>query len=201
MSLVLTAYSDDIVDSFGPVIHDIEEETDTIEDNVFTARMEDFKLLLQQIGECRRKNMVVLRLLGGKADVIKGFAKRCNEQYSITPRGDIGLYLGDIQDHVVTMMSNLSHCEKILGRSHANYLGQISIDQIQVGNKANSVLSKITLLASILVPLNLVTGLFGMNVHVPGAGGTTLHWFAGIVSILVAFVAVCLIAARRMGAI
>lgn len=38
-----------------------------------------------------------MRLLGGKADVIKGFAKRCNEQYQVTPRGEIGLYLGDIQ--------------------------------------------------------------------------------------------------------
>lgn len=33
-----------------------------------------------------------MRLLGGKADVIRGFSKRCNEQYSVTPRGDIGLY-------------------------------------------------------------------------------------------------------------
>lgn len=41
--------------------------------------------------------MGLMRLLGGKADVIKGFAKRCNEQYQVTPRGEIGLYLGDIQ--------------------------------------------------------------------------------------------------------
>lgn len=90
-------YSDDITDSFGPSIHDIENESDAIEDVVFVARMDDYTDLLKQIGECRKKCMGLMRLLGGKADVIKGFAKRCNEQYQVTPRGEIGLYLGDIQ--------------------------------------------------------------------------------------------------------
>lgn len=91
------AMIDDITDSFGPVIHDIEKQTDAIEDAVFVARSDDFSSMLKRIGECRKKVMTLMRLLGGKADVIKGFAKRCNEQYSVTPRSDIGLYLGDIQ--------------------------------------------------------------------------------------------------------
>ncbi len=91
------ALIDDIVDSFGPVITDIERDSDAIEDAVFVARIEDFTELLKRIGDCRKKTMGSMRLLGSKADVIKGFAKRCNEQYHVTPRGDIGLYLGDIQ--------------------------------------------------------------------------------------------------------
>ena len=47
--------------------------------------------------------MGLYRLLGTKADVIKGFAKRCNEQWEVAPKSEIGLYLGDIQDHIVTM--------------------------------------------------------------------------------------------------
>ena len=112
--------------------------------------------------------MSLLRLLGGKADVIKGFAKRCNENYNVAPRGDVGLYLSDIQDHVVTMMSNLGHFEKMLSRSHSNYLAQISVDNLIQGNSANVTLGKVTLIATILVPLNLICGLFGMNVPVPG---------------------------------
>ncbi|KAG9710556.1 Mg2+ transporter protein, partial [Aureobasidium melanogenum] len=138
-------------------------------------------------------------LLGGKADVIKGFAKRCNEQYSMAPRGDVGLYLSDVQDHVVTMMSNLSHFEKILSRSHSNYLAQISVDNIAQGNKANSLLSRVTVLATILVPLNLVTGLFGMNVRVPGMDGPNLAWWFGIVGFMIIFVAACLLTAWKIG--
>jgi magnesium transporter len=68
--------------------------------------------MLRRVGECRKKVMSLYRLLGNKADVIKGFAKRCNEQWEIAPKSEIGLYLGDIQDHIVTMTGNLSHYEK-----------------------------------------------------------------------------------------
>jgi len=68
--------------------------------------------MLRRTGETRKKVMSLYRLLGNKADVIKGFAKRCNEQWEVAPRSEIGLYLGDIQDHIVTMTGNLSHYEK-----------------------------------------------------------------------------------------
>lgn len=193
------ALIDDIVDGFGPVLRDVEIEADAIEDQVFIARFEDSRQILRQIGECRKKVMSLLRLLGGKADVIKGFAKRCNESYAMAPRGDVGLYLSDVQDHVVTMMSNLSHFEKMNSRSHSNYLAQISVDNISQGNKANSLLSKVTVLATILVPLNLITGLFGMNVSVPGKDANNLGWWFGIVGVMIAFVVVCVITAKKMG--
>lgn len=192
------AMIDDIVDTFAPIIREAEHESENIEDQVFIAREDDFLALLRQIGECRKRVLNMMRLLGGKADVIKGFAKRCNEQYEITPRGDIGLYLGDIQDHVVTMMSNLGHVEKMLSRSHANYLAQLNVDNIVKGNKTNKTLARITVVATILVPLNLVTGLFGMNVHVPGEGKPGFHWFFGILGGILAFVCTCLLVARRL---
>lgn len=142
--------------------------------------------------------MSLLRLLGGKADVIKGFAKRCNENFNVAPRGDVGLYLSDIQDHVVTMMSNLGHFEKMLSRSHSNYLAQISVDNLVQGNAANETLGKVTLIATILVPLNLICGLFGMNVPVPGRESGGLGWFFGIVGVIAAFVTICLVVAKRM---
>ena len=138
-----------------------------------------------------------MRLLGGKADVIKGFSKRCNEQYAMAPRGDIGLYLGDIQDHVVTMMSNLGHFEKMLSRAHTNYLAQLNVTNIMVGNHVNKVLSKITFLGSVLVPMNLICGLFGMNVPVPGQDSGGLGWFFGILGVIALAVVVCLVLARR----
>lgn len=190
------AMIDDIVDTYGPPIHTIEHEADTIEDSVFVARTEDFAALLKQIGLCRKKVMSLMRLLGGKADVIKGFAKRCNESYSVTPRGEIGLYLGDIQDHVVTMMSNLSHFEKMLSRSHSNYIAQLTADNQAQGNRTNKVLSKITILATILVPLNLISGLFGMNVPVPGKNTTSLGWFFGIIG-TICFIVICSLAILR----
>ncbi|CAK7272080.1 hypothetical protein SEPCBS119000_004937 [Sporothrix epigloea] len=194
------ALIDDIVDSFAPVIHDTEMQTERLEDDVFVARTDDMHSFLRKIGNTRRNVMGLMRLLGGKADVLRGFTKRCNENYKVTPRMDIGLYLGDIQDHVVTMMNNLGHCEKMLSRTHSTYLAQLSIDSISQGTNTNRVLSKITFIASIIVPLNVVTGLFGMNVKVPFFVDdvNSLAPFFGILGVLILFCVVSLFYARRM---
>lgn len=73
-----------------------------------------------------------------------------------------------IADHIVAMLQSLNHYEKISSRSHSNYLAQISIEMTQTNNEINDVLSKLTALGSVLVPMNLVTGMWGMNVQVPG---------------------------------
>ncbi|KAI7116666.1 hypothetical protein KC352_g33984, partial [Hortaea werneckii] len=131
-------------------------------------------------------------------DVIRGFAKKCNEAYAVAPRGDVGLYLSDVQDHVVTMMSNLGHFEKMLSRSHSNHLSQISLNHIEQGSQANALLGKITVFATILVPLNLIAGLFGMNVHVPGENHEGLGWWFGIVGVILGFTLVCVTVAKKM---
>ncbi|KAK7409021.1 hypothetical protein QQX98_008782 [Neonectria punicea] len=190
------ALIDDIVDSFGPHIRQIELEADAIEDEVFVMREDDSSSFLRTIGRVRKNCMALLRLLGGKADVLRGFTKRCNENYKVTPRMDIGMYLGDIQDHVVTMATSLGHFEKILSRSHSNYLATLSINSISQGTETNQVLSKITFLASVLVPLNLVSGVFGMNVLVPFKDTLSLAPFFGIIGFMT-FLCVLILALAR----
>ncbi|EPQ64394.1 hypothetical protein BGT96224_5025B [Blumeria graminis f. sp. tritici 96224] len=131
------AIIDDITDVFAPLIQSIEDEVDDIDDAILMlhAPLSESKSkkgdekgsesgdativesggdMLRRVGDCRKKVMSLYRLLGNKADVIKGFAKRCNEHWDIAPRSEIGLYLGDIQDHIVTMTGNLSHYEKFV---------------------------------------------------------------------------------------
>lgn len=134
------AIIDDITDAFAPLIQSIEDEVDEIDDVILqlhsgnkmetvgekskTSKSSDKRSepgecntnesgsdMLRRVGEGRKKVMGLYRLMGNKADVIKGFAKRCNEQWDIAPKSEIGLYLGDIQDHILTMTSNLSHYE------------------------------------------------------------------------------------------
>ncbi|EGV64143.1 cora-domain-containing protein [Yamadazyma tenuis ATCC 10573] len=143
--------------------------------------------MLRRIGECRKRVMSLLRLLGSKADVIKGFTKRLNEVDSSRRPGaqesksEISMYSGDIQDHIITMVQSLNHYEKLLARFHSNYLAQINIDMTKVNNDTNNVLGKITILGTIVLPINVVTGLWGMNCLVPGQGYDGLTWFWSII--------------------
>ena len=128
------AIIDDITDAFAPSIQSIENEVDEIDDAILQLHTHEESNgnnskdkekhseagelnkepgghMLHRIGRARKDVMGMYRLLGNKADVIKGFAKRCNEKWDVAPRSDIGMYLGDIQDHILTMTSNLSHYE------------------------------------------------------------------------------------------
>ncbi|KAI7874212.1 cora-domain-containing protein [Lichtheimia hyalospora FSU 10163] len=181
---------DDITDSFAPLIRAIEFEVDSIDELVLILKESEQSDMLRRIGYCRKRMMGLLRLLTGKVDVVKTLAKRGEIKQTDGNRpalsNEVALYLGDVQDHIITMVQALNHYEKISSRSHSNYLAQISIEMTQTNNEMNDVLSKLTALGSILVPMNLVTGLWGMNVLVPGQYQEDLTWFMSIMlSILV----------------
>lgn len=182
------AILDDITDSFAPIIQELEIEIDVIEDSVYLSRKPDFSPMIRRIGESRSKVNLMLRLLSRKADVIKMFAKRCNDEYKQTPNKEIAIYLGDIQDHIITMRTNLSVYEKMLSRSHTNYLAQLQVESVNSNNRVTKVLGRVTLIGTVLVPLNLVTGLFGMNVKVPGQESEDLKWFFGVIGFIVTLV-------------
>jgi Mg2+ and Co2+ transporter CorA len=87
-------------------------------------------------------------------------------------------------DHIITMLQNLNHYETILSRAHSNYLAQISIELTQTSNSFNQTVSRLTVFATVLgkydilsscvclrktnllhglsVPMNIITGLWGM---------------------------------------
>ncbi|KAK6358647.1 CorA metal ion transporter [Orbilia blumenaviensis] len=163
------------------------------------AEQPDDASMLRRIATCRKKVMGLYRLMGNKADVIKGFSKRCNEHWDVAPRSEIGLYLGDIQDHIVTMVANLVHVEKILSRGHSNYLAQISIKMNERQEETADTLGRLTVLGTIVLPMNIVTGLWGMNVLVPGQGDEDhLTWFWCITAGLLMFGILCYFLAKRV---
>jgi magnesium transporter len=83
------ALIDDITDAFGPLIQSIEYEVDSIDELVLILKDAEQSDMLRRIGRCRKKVMGLLRLMGNKADVVKGLAKRCNENWKVAPTGDI----------------------------------------------------------------------------------------------------------------
>jgi magnesium transporter len=97
------------------------------------------------------------------------------------------------------MFQNLSTFEKLLSRAHGNYLAYLSVDSMQANNRINSLLSKLTLLTVVIVPMNVVTGLWGMNVPVPGRDTENLAWFIGIVAVILGWGALFMLLMWRMG--
>jgi magnesium transporter len=205
------ALLDDITDQFSPVLHALEMEIDAIDDLVLIISVQEQADMLRRIAQARKRVTNLQRLLQTKSDVIRVNIKRLESL--INPRSDdqqfnsmmrdTCLYLGDIQDHVITMEQLLEHIDTTLSRSHSNYLAQISIDITLTSNRANDTMKKLTALASLMVPLNLLTGLMGMNVRIPGMHITddddpNYLWFTGIIVLMALICLVGYLVIRKM---
>ncbi|RUP51675.1 hypothetical protein BC936DRAFT_146677 [Jimgerdemannia flammicorona] len=78
------AVIDDITDSFAPHIQQIELEADSIDDLVLLLKESEQSDMLRRIGHCRKKVMLLLRLLSTKADVVRGLMKRFEDRVKET---------------------------------------------------------------------------------------------------------------------
>lgn len=65
----------------------------------------------------------------------------------------------------------------LLSRAHDNYLAQINIRMNERQESTSKSLNNLTILGTIVLPMNIITGMWGMNVLVPGQNINSLHWF------------------------
>ncbi|KAJ1565937.1 CorA metal ion transporter, partial [Nowakowskiella sp. JEL0078] len=189
------ALIDAITDSFVSLVDSAEMEVQNIDDLSNVVPEKDQMDMLRRIGSCRKMVTNLLRGSVVKLDMIKSLIKRSADDSKINkhskhenlyqisterPMWDAVLFLGDVQDHLLTMVHDLANLEAALSRAHQNYLAQISIEVSRASNKTNDSVGKITFFASLLVPMSLVAGLFGMNVKVPWRDDDDLNAFIGI---------------------
>ncbi|KAG2419100.1 hypothetical protein HFD88_002204 [Aspergillus terreus] len=188
------ALIDDIVDGFAPYISRVETGVEMMEEGVSITRPDDIGLALQRIYHCRKEVMHIRQLLNDKTDVVRCFARHCDAFGSST--AEVALYLSDIQDHVLTMMGNLSHSEQMLSRSQSKYLGRLSFDSTRMRNQMTATLSRLAVIGGIFVPMQYTTNLFAMNVQVPGED-TNLGWWFGILGVILGLICSALVILKR----
>lgn len=205
------ALIDNIIDSFAPFMARIDDEVDEIEDFVFVDTRHNAKLMFLRIADSRHKVMTLAHELSDKALVICGMSRYCQakaekhraSQPDAILQADIAMYLDDIQDHIVTMTRNLKSYERILSNSYYNYSAQLQTEKRYNTNRATLLMQLVTVLGTMIFPLQYATGLFAMNIPVPGDGLRGPHrQFFGIIGVsafllVVTFTIAKVVIARR----
>ena len=87
---------------------------------------------------------------------------------------------------------------RLLSRAHSNYLAQINIRMNERQEQTADVLGKLTVLGTIVLPMNIITGMWGMNVLVPGQNVDNLSWFWSITAGLLVFGVSCFFIAKKV---
>jgi magnesium transporter len=81
------------------------------------------------------------------------------------------IYFRDVYDHAVRAMDLIETYRDLL-------TGGLDIYLTQMANRTNDVVKGLTILATIMLPLTLVTGYFGMNFdNIPFKGDANGIWY------------------------
>ncbi|ORX65510.1 hypothetical protein DL89DRAFT_213141, partial [Linderina pennispora] len=151
---------DGMTDALTMAMRTVALEVDQVDELVMVLSPLEKADVLQRTGLVRRRLLALWRLMHGKPEVVRALMR-------MTPDLDERHLLGDVLDHLGAMQSACAHCDMVLARAHSNYMGQISLElgDACVGTTVFS--SQWLVITAILLPIQFVTGLFGMNVPVP----------------------------------
>ncbi|GAA0658131.1 magnesium/cobalt transporter CorA [Salarchaeum japonicum] len=146
-----TAYRvlDRIVDDYFALLDDIEDRIEAIEGEIVDAARSD---LLDDINDVRRELLAVRKLLWPTRDAVSGFARGDPPEV----RAETEKYYRDVYDHVVQQVDLVETYRDLASSSRDIYLNALS-------QSTNEVMKRLTVVATIVLPLTFVVGVYGMN--------------------------------------
>jgi zinc transporter len=172
-----------LIERVGPVIDDLIDEVDRLEDTVVTAHSADLRGAL---GSLRRQAIALRRYLAPQREVMGRLAM---EQTSWL-QADDKAHLREISDRTTRFVEDLDAARERAGVVQDELSSLIS-DQM------NRTMYLLTLVAAVLLPPSLLTGLLGINVGgMPGTDNPLA--FAIVVVLIIALAVVEVSVLRRL---
>jgi zinc transporter len=152
----LIMLSERLIERMGPVIDDLIDEVDRLEDAVVTTHSAELR---GDLGRVRREAISLRRYLAPQRDVM---ARLAMEQVSCLAPDHKGL-LREISDRTTRFVEDLDAARERAGVVQDELNNRIS-DQM------NRTMYLLTVVAAVLLPPSLLTGLLGINVGgIPGS--------------------------------
>ena len=148
------AVLDASVDAYFPIVDQLDEFIDSIEERVF-VRFDD--AARHDIFSVKRLVLQLKRHLAPQREV---FNFLTNRPCALVPP-EVQVYFRDIYDHVIRLNESLDTYRDLVTSTMEAYLTQVS-------NRLNVVTKGLTVVATLSVPFVVVSGMWGMNfAHVP----------------------------------
>lgn len=140
---------DKIVDNYFPVIHNIEDSLDQIEEN---TQKKSMTLLMSELFETRH----ILLNLRHTVNPMRDLLYRMLNSHHLLGVIDRKEYFSDIYDHLLKLSEMVVSNREVTADIRDNYLSLNS-------HQTNNVMKVLTLITSIFAPLTFIAGIYGMN--------------------------------------
>jgi len=146
---LLYALIDLIVDEGFPVLENLGDEIEQLEDELLESATRD---LLPRLHHLKRTMLIMRRMLWPQREVLNKLLR--DESGIITE--DSHVYYRDCYDHTIQIMDLIETYRDVI-------TGLVDIYLSSVSYRLNEIMRVLTVIATIFIPLTFIVGVYGMN--------------------------------------
>lgn len=144
---------DVLVDHYLPIVDRVAEEVDDLEESVFRDAGKDVH---QQIIRIKRGISALRRIVGPQRDTVLALTR---DEFRAIP-AELRPYLRDVYDR-------LARVTDLLDSFRDEIATLLELHVSITSNRLNEIIKRLTVIATIGLPLTVVTSYYGMNVKLP----------------------------------
>ena len=164
---------DDLFDYCFPILDKIGHKLDSLEDEMFEGASEE---IVRDLSNAKQEIISYRKIIKPERSTLRLLERQMGRFLPET----LDLYFGDLVDASERIWDILDNYKEVVEALEDTNESVISHNQ-------NRVLRILTVFSVVLLPLTLISGIFGMNVHFPGFGTSEAFWV--IVGLMVATIA------------
>ena len=173
---------DDSFDYCFPMLRKIGNKLEQLEEEIFVGRGEE---IVRDISNVKQEIINFRKIVRPQRAALRDLER--TKRY--IPE-DLEVYFDDINDANERIWDMLENYKEVVE-------GLESTNESVISHQLNDVLRVLTAFSVILLPLTLISGVWGMNVHVPGEGSIEAFWL--ILGLMLAVVVSTILFFRRRG--
>jgi len=143
------AILDEAVDEVFPIVDAVADDLEELEDLILAEARPEY---LQRLYAAKRTLVALRRIVSPERDVVRSLARL---EAFVEP--DAYMYFEDIGDHLARLGDAIETYRDVANGTMDLFLSAQS-------NRMNGIMKQLTVVATIFMPLTLISGIYGMNV-------------------------------------
>lgn len=180
-SRLLYSVIDRLVDYCDPVLRKVDANIRQIEEDIFEQEM---RQIIEEISVVRRDVIALRRIIRPQIPIVRSL--EVDDRPFI--RNDLDVYFSDIVDHLTRLWDMLEDNREVV-------VGLSETSESVTSYRLNDTMRILTLISVTMLPLSLISGIYGMNVALPWSKEPWI--FFAIIGIMTLVVIVMLYIFRR----
>jgi magnesium transporter len=153
---------DDLFDYCFPILDKIGHKLDRVEDEMFEGHAED---VVRDISNVKQEIISYRKVIKPERSTLRVLERRVDRFLA----EELELYFDDVNDAVERIWDQLDNYQEVVEALE-------STNESVISHRQNNVLRLLTIISVTMLPLTLLTGIFGMNVLYPGEGTPDAFW-------------------------